>query len=238
MHILAENLDFRELNRQIKATGEDVTIDACYGQRFIGSGLRKKLVTINGTPGNALGAYLDGGLIQVNGNAQDAVGDTMNEGRIIIQGSAGDTLGYAMRGGAIFVRDDAGYRTGIHMKEYKDKKPLIVIGGKVGSFLGEYLAGGLIIVLGLGSADIPVGNFTGTGMHGGKIFIRTDQALSGLPKQVTAEIATPGDLLEITPYLSEFTAYFNLDAEPLLKDRFYVLKPNAKNPYQQLYIAN
>jgi len=28
------------------------------------------------------------------------------------------------------------------MKQYKEKKPVIVIGGTAGSFLGEYLAGG------------------------------------------------------------------------------------------------
>ena len=30
-----------------------------------------------------------------------------------------------------------GYRAGIHMKEYKEKRPLIVIGGSAGSFLGR-----------------------------------------------------------------------------------------------------
>lgn len=49
-----------------------------------------------------------------------------------------DATGYAMRGGKIFVRGNAGYRAGIHMKAYKDKTPVLVIGGKAGSFLGEY----------------------------------------------------------------------------------------------------
>lgn len=238
MNIAAENLDFKELNERVKAAAGDVCIEDCCGQRFIGSALRGKTVTINGTPGNALGSYLDGGVIHVNGNAQDAVGDTMNDGRIVIHGNAGDALGYAMRGGGIFARGNAGYRTGIHMKEYKDKKPVIVIGGKVGSFLGEYLAGGLIVVLGIGSEDVPVGNFTGTGMHGGQIFIRTDKKLAGLPSQVTAKIASEDDLLIIKPCILEFAGYFNIDAKPLLNDRFYVLKPNAKNPYKQLYTAN
>jgi glutamate synthase domain-containing protein 3 len=34
------------------------------------------------------------------------------------------------------------------MKAYQDKIPILVIGGTAGSFLGEYQAGGLIIVLG------------------------------------------------------------------------------------------
>ncbi|MDR2718907.1 MAG: glutamate synthase [Treponema sp.] len=238
MNISALNLDFKELNRRIRDTSGAIHIDDCFGQRFIGSGMSGKNLTINGTPGNALGAYFDGGTIQVNGNAQDAAGDTMNDGKIIIHGSAGDALGYAMRGGCIFVRGDTGYRTGIHMKEYKEKKPVIVIGGKAGSFLGEYLAGGLIVVLGIGSKDVPVWYFTGTGMHGGKIFVRTNKELVSLPAQVSAEKAAYNDLKEITPYVKEFASYFGMDAQNLLKDQYYVLKPNAKNPYKQLYTAN
>ena len=124
------------------------------------------------------------------------------------------------------------------MKEYQDKKPMIVIGGSVGCFLGEYLAGGLIIVLGIDTDEIPVGNFTGTGMHGGSIFIRTKCELSGLPEQVAAAIASEDDLRKIASPLLEFAGYFNANAQLLLKDRYYILKPNAKNPYKQLYTAN
>jgi len=236
--ISAGYTDFKKLNEQIRAATGDICIDECFGQRFIGSGIKRRTITINGTPGNALGAYLDGGVIEVKGNAQDAVGDTMNDGKIIIHGKAGDALGYAMRGGKIFVRNDSGYRTGIHMKEYKDTKPVIVIGGKVGSFLGEYLAGGLIVVLGIGTEDVPVGNFTGTGMHGGKIFIRTDKELLNLPNQVLVEIAAEDDLREIAPHLTEFAEHFSMDATTLLQSKFYVLKPNTKNPYKQLYVVN
>ena len=238
MVISARHLDFKALNEQVKESAEDIRIDDCFGQRFIGSAMNGKRLTITGTPGNALGAYLDGGIIEVHGNVQDAVGDTMNDGKIIVHGSAGDALGYAMRGGSIFIRDDAGYRTGIHMKEYKEKKPSIIIGGKVGSFLGEYLAGGLIVVLGSGITDIPVGNFTGTGMHGGKIYIRTDRELTNLPEQVAAEIARTVDLSEIAALVSEFAEYFSMDAAQLMESRYYMLRPNAKNPYKQLYTAN
>ncbi|MDR2924097.1 MAG: glutamate synthase [Treponema sp.] len=237
--ISAQNFDFRELNRRIKTAKETFNyIDDCFGQRFIGSGMSGKHLTINGTPGNALGAYLDGGIIEVHGNAQDAVGDTMNDGKIIIYGNAGDALGYAMRGGCIFVRGDTGYRTGIHMKEYKEKKPVIIIGGKAGSFLGEYLAGGLIVVLGIDTEEVPVWYFTGTGMHGGKIFIRTNKELVSLPAQVSEKVADNDEMQEIAPYISEFAGYFDMDAQRLMKDRFYVLTPNAKNPYKQLYTAN
>jgi len=237
MNISAKTLHFKELNRQLREV-DSAVIDDCCGQRFICSGMQNKTVTINGTPGNALGSYFDGGVITVNGNVQDAVGDTMNDGKIIVHGSAGDALGYSMRGGVIFVRGNSGYRTGIHMKEYRDKRPVIVVGGSVGSFLGEYLAGGLIVVLGIDAKQTPVGNFTGTGMHGGKIFIRTESELPLLPKQVIKETAEAGDLDEIKPYVEEFAKLFGFDADKLLKDKYCLLKPNAKNPYKQLYTDN
>ncbi|NLM45963.1 MAG: glutamate synthase [Firmicutes bacterium] len=236
--IAARKLTFRQLNDHIRQAAGDVLIEGCCGQRFIGSGCAGKTITISGTPGNALGAYLDGATIVVRGNAQDAVGDTMNDGKIIIHGNAGDALGYAMRGGSIFVRGNAGYRTGIHMKQYRDKKPVIVVGGTTGSFLGEYLAGGIIIVLGLGTDDVPVGDFIGTGMHGGRIFLRTHLAPACVPEQVTARAASREDLAEILPYLAEFARLFDIDGEQLAGEKYYVLAPNTKNPYKRLYTIN
>ena len=116
-------------------------------------------------------------------------GDTMNDGAIIIHGNSGDTTGYAMRSGEIYVQGNAGYRVGIHMKSYQDMFPTIVIGGKVGDFLGEYQAGGIIIVLGIGVEGCPVGHFCGTGMHGGEMFIRSDVMPKGLPVQVCCTVA-------------------------------------------------
>ncbi len=54
----------------------------------------------------------------------------MDEGAIIVHGHAGDVLMLSSRGGKTFVRDDVGYRTGIHMKEYGEKKPVIVVGAR------------------------------------------------------------------------------------------------------------
>ena len=149
MIIDAESLHFSALNEAVRACGEKhISIKNCVGQRYIAAGLTGREIEISGTPGNALGAYLNGGAIRVLGNVQEATGDTMNGGEIDVFGSAGDASGYAMRGGKIFIRGDAGYRCGIHMKAYKENKPAIVIGGRAGSFLGEYQAGGIIVVLG------------------------------------------------------------------------------------------
>lgn len=240
MNITANRMHFRELNQKIRDCAEkEIFVENCVGQRFIGDGLSGKEITISGTPGNALGAYNNGSVITVRGNAQDATGDTMNNGEIRIFGMAGDATGYGMRGGRILVQGDTGYRAGIHMKAYKDKFPVLVVGGRAGSFLGEYLAGGRIIVLGLGSdGTAPVSNFCGTGMHGGKIFLRCQTPPAGLPAQISAKKATKKDLAEIRQDVEDFCALFGYDAESILEDTFYLLTPDSNNPYKRLYTAN
>ena len=238
MNISASGLDYTQLNDKVRASKEDAVINDCLGQRFIAAGMGKRNITINGVPGNALGAYLDGACITVNGNAQDAAGDTMNDGKIIINGCAGDAVGYAMRGGEIYVKGDAGYRTGIHMKAYADKLPVIVIGGKCGSFLGEYQAGGLIIVLGLNITEPVVGYFCGTGMHGGKIILRGDISDARFPVQVRVCEAEKSDMDEIDGYLTNYAKYFNVRKSDILNEKFWVLTPNSQSPYKQLYVQN
>lgn len=240
MIVSALGTDYQALNQRVRecSLGENITINDCYGERFIGCGLDGKDITINGTPGNALGAYLDGSKITVNGNVQDAVGDTMNEGEIIVHGNAGDALGYGMRGGKIYIRGNSGYRTGIHMKQYKEKRPVIIVGGSAGSFLGEYLAGGLIVVLGMDTDKLPIGNFTGTGMHGGKIIIRSNIEPKGLPPQVSIKKAVEAELEEIKSEISQYIDIFNLEIRDIMKKDFYILTPNAKNPYKRLYTPN
>ncbi len=234
----AAGMDFTELNEKLRQSGVNKTVvDNCLGQRYIGCAARSITIEINGTPGNALGSYLDGAKIVVNGNAQDAVGDTMNEGEIIINGSAGDGTGLAQRGGEIYVRDSVGYRAGVHMKQYKDKLPVLTIGGSAGSFLGEYLAGGYIIVLGLKTDKCPISNFCAAGMHGGKIFIR-GVLPQRLPEKVEVKEAGPEDIALIMPYLDKYCKYFTVLKDEIFSKPFYVMTPDSKNPYQQLYVFN
>lgn len=239
MTIDTKGMDFAELNRLIRESDGGCRLEHCIGQRFIAAGVSGKSLTIDGIPGNALGAYLNGAEITVNGNAQDAVGDTMNEGKIVIKGNIGDAAGYAMRGGKIFVKGNAGYRAGIHMKAYKEKKPIMVIGGRAGSFLGEYQAGGIIIVLGLNTDGKPiVGNFPCTGMHGGKMFLRTDGKDISFPRQVSVKKAEPSDLEEIAPIIEEYCEAVGLCAKDILQGEFIVVSPDSENPYKQMYVAN
>ncbi|MDR3318523.1 MAG: glutamate synthase [Clostridiales bacterium] len=240
MVIKAANLHFSELRDKINAcpVGAHIRIEDCLGQRYIASG-HSADIEIIGTPGNALGAYLAGGKIVVRGSAQDATGDTMDDGEIVIYGSSGDATGYAMRGGRIFVRDNAGYRAGIHMKAYGEKIPVIVIGGRGGYFLGEYQAGGKIIVLGLNTDGKPVvGEYCGTGMHGGEIVIRSRALPPNLPPQVTAAVATAEDMKDIVPEIKAYCKYFSIEPKKVLDADFFILRPNTANPYKQLYTYN
>ncbi|MBQ6171460.1 MAG: glutamate synthase [Clostridia bacterium] len=239
MIIQAKSLNYREINSKLRGPDKKNTVKNCLGQRFICAGMSDVSVTVEGVPGNALGAYLNGAEIIVKCNAQDAVGDTMNDGVIVIHGSVGDAAGYAMRGGRIYVKGDAGYRAGIHMKAYEEKIPVMVIGGKAGSFLGEYQAGGVIVVLGLGQGDRNiVGNFPCTGMHGGKLILRSDCRDIVFPDQVTAKPATEKDKAEIDRYISEYCRLFGGNKEEMMNHSFTVVTPDSKNPYKQLYVAN
>lgn len=239
MHIDVTNLDYKDVNDLLRETAGDCTITGCCGQRFIAAGMADRAITIEGVPGNALGAYLNGATITVNSNAQDAVGDTMNEGEIVIHGNIGDAAGYAMRGGKIFVKRNAGYRAGIHMKAYKEKVPVMVIGGVAGSFLGEYQAGGVIVVLGLEAEKKRiVGNFPCTGMHGGKMFLRGDCKDIVFPRQVTAEAATEKDMEEIREYVTEYCELFGYNVDEVMESSFTVVTPDSRNPYKQMYVAN
>lgn len=240
MIINADDKYFRDLNDEVRNAAEtEIVIENCRGQRYIGSGMAGKHIAIHGIPGNDLGCYLNGGTITVNGNAQDATGDTMNDGEIVIHGSSGDATGYAMRGGKILVKGNAGYRAGIHMKAYQAQQPLLMIGGEAGSFLGEYQAGGTIVVLGLNSQKkIPVGNLCGTGMHGGRMYLRGEELPADLPKQVEARKATAEDMAALDAHLDEFCATFGVSKDEILSKPFFVLVPNTKNPYKSLYTVN
>lgn len=236
-----ENVHFQVLNKKIRESRDsEIVVNGCIGQRYIATGLSGKTITVNGIPGNALGAYLNGCDVIVNGNAQDATGDTMNGGRIIIHGNSGDATGYAMRGGRIYVKGNTGYRAGIHMKAYADLKPIIVVGGRAGSFLGEYQAGGIIVVLGQNDDGLPImSNFCGTGMHGGVMYLRCEKLPHKIPSQITADVVFGEDIEELSEIIRDYCTYFpEYDAQKLLKASYTVLRPNSENPYKQMYTDN
>jgi len=238
----ALNVYYRDLNSLVDnliETDNNVTLKNVFGQRYIGRGLPKKVkLKIYGIPGNDMAAYMDGAEIEVFGNSQDAIGNTMNYGTIIIHGNCGDTLGYAMRGGEIYVEGNVGYRVGIHMKEYKEMKPVIVIGGRAGDFLGEYMAGGAIILLGLNLAkneDI-IGKFCGTGMHGGVIYLNGTPDKYRFGKEIAKSVnITSEDILFLRKHIDFYKKTFNNQLNNLKVESFSKYVALNKNPYSNMY---
>jgi len=241
----AKEIFYKDLNNFILDSAlkgiKKIILNNVFGQRYIASRLYnipKIEIEVFGTPGNDLGAFNDGHQITVYGNAQDGVGNTMNEGEIIIHGHAGDILGMSARGGKIFVRDYVGYRAALHMKHYKDKKPIIVIGGTAQDFIGEYMAGGIVILLGLGlkKGESHKPNFVGTGMHGGTIYIRGVVNSFQLGKEVGIVELTEEDHKIIEENVKKYANYFNKDVDEILNNDFIKLIPISKRPYGKLYV--
>ncbi len=242
MTIDARGVYYRQLNESIRtaiAAGEkDIVLDGVNGQRYIADGIRAKTsITINGVPGNDLAAFMDGPTLIVNGNAQDGVANTMNEGKIIVMGNAGDVLGYGMRGGKLFVKGDVGYRVGIHMKGYKDQAPVIIAGGTAGDFFGEYMAGGVLILLGLGrEKGAPIaGDYVGTGMHGGVMYIRGEVDPLNCGAEVGIVELDEADKETLQKLLKEYCKDTGHDYDAIMKEKFVKLYPMSSRPYGRLY---
>lgn len=236
----ADQLSFKELNTLLRMLDrhevEKVQITNVFGQRYIGTDLETTLkIDIHGTPGNDLAAFMNGPTITVYGNAQDCIANTMNEGQIIIHGRAGDITGYGMRGGKVFIRDDVGYRCGIHMKEYLDKKPILVVGDVAQDFLGEYMAGGTMLVLGLSlkEGEVHKSRYVGTGMHGGVLYVRGE--VKDLGKEVKAIDTDEADLTIIKALVKEFCSYFNKDYDNIMDKKFVKIIPHSHRPYGRVY---
>ena len=238
----ASGVYYRELNASLREAAlngaRKIELHNVHGQRYIGTNLNGLVeLEIFGTPGNDLGAFMDGPIITVHGNAQDGCGNTMNEGELIVRGHAGDIVGLSARGGKIFVREDVGYRAGIHMKEYQDKKPALVIGGTAQDFLGEYMAGGILILLGLNLAESEhhKARFIGTGMHGGTIYLKGCVKDYQLGKEVGTADLEEEDYQILQQYVGEFSAHFGYEADAILEHKFTKLFPRWLRPYGRLY---
>jgi glutamate synthase domain-containing protein 3 len=243
VRIVANYKHYKELNEEIvqavQAGVAELTLEDVNGQRFIADCLKGKLkIDIYGTPGNDLGMFMDGPTVTVFGNAQDGVGNTMSSGKIIIHGDGRDILGHSMRGGKIFVQGDVGYRVGIHMKTYKSNVPIIVAGGRAGDFLGEYMAGGMIIVLGIHNstkkAEI-LGDYVATGQHGGAIYVRGDVDESKLGNGASQFPLTAQDETAVKKVLKEYCQVFRLNLNKLLDAEFIKITPLSHRPYAAFY---
>lgn len=243
MKIDAEGLYYCDLNQKIRAaveSGEEsIELDNVNGQYFIGDGINRAVtISINGVPGNDLAAFMNGATVIVNDNAQDNIGNTMNAGKVIIHGHAGDVLGYAMRGGKIHIRKDVGYRVGINMKSYQKNRPVLIVGGKAGDFFGEYMAGGVLILLGMYSDDLNKpkhGYLFATGMHGGVIYVRGGVDKSKLSADVKLSALNEHDQKELKTCLGDYCKDFRLDLKELMQEDFVKILPKSNRPYRNMY---
>jgi len=241
VRIDARDVHYTQLNQMIRKAVSDgateIFIDNVLGQRFIADGLRGDdvTITINGVPGGDLGMFMSGPTLIVHGNADHAPGNTMDAGAIVIHGSAGDAVAHSMRGGKVYVRDDIGYRGGIHMKQYLEKRPVLIVGGSARAFLGEYMAGGLLIVLGLSGTPALSERGVGSGIHGGEIYVRGRVSDSVLGVGARQKPATDQERHAIAPVIQDFSDRFSLDAGSLLSADYTRITPSSARPFANKY---
>jgi formylmethanofuran dehydrogenase subunit C len=133
--------------------------------KYVGRGMTRGRIVIQGNAGMHLGAEMRGGEILVEGNASDWVGAEMRGGLIRIQGNAGNQVGAAyrgsprgMRGGTIVVQGSCRNEVGMRMR-----RGLIYVGGRCGDFAGLQMLGGTLVLA--GGAGIRAGGW----MRGGTI---------------------------------------------------------------------
>ncbi|WML68337.1 MAG: hypothetical protein METHP_01952 [Methanoregula sp. SKADARSKE-2] len=242
VRIDAQGIHYTPLNQMIRAAvasgAKEINLDNVLGQRFIGDGLRGNdvTITINGVPGGDLGMFMSGPTIIVNGNADHAPGNTMDSGKLVIHGNAGDAVAHSMRGGRVYVRDNIGYRGGIHMKQYLEKRPILVVGGAARAFLGEYMAGGLLLVLGMHDLAPVEERGVGSGIHGGEIYVRgeVDESFLGVGAKQTP--ATAEQKAAIKPVIEDFAKAFGMDPAPILASEFTRIAPASARPFASKYI--
>ena len=118
--------------------------------KWIGRGMTRGRITIDGSVGMHLGAYMRGGTIEVAGDASDWVGAEMRGGVIHVRGNAGGQVGAAYRGslsgmneGTILIEGSAGLEVGMRMR-----RGIIVVKGAARDFAGLQMKGGTIVLLG------------------------------------------------------------------------------------------
>jgi glutamate synthase domain-containing protein 3 len=238
----AKDMHYTPLNQKVRAAvadgAEEIVLNNVLGQRFIGNGVQgNSRIIVNGVPGGDVCMFMSGPTCIVNGNAEHAPGNTMDKGMLVIHGSAGDAVAHGMRGGKVFVRNNIGYRGGIHMKQYEvEARPMLVIGGTAHSFLGEYMAGGLVLVLGIGQEKAMTDRGIGSGIHGGEIIIRgeVDDHLLGVGARKFE--FTEADLERIKPVIESFCEHFDLDPAPFMDTNYTRIAPASSRPFAGKYV--
>ena len=129
-------------------------------------------VTLHGTAGQSLGAFLPRGIVlRLEGDANDYVGKGLSGGEIVVRPDrrstyraeehviAGNVIGYGATGGAMYLRGLVGERFLV-----RNSGATAVVEG-VGDHALEYMTGGTAVILG------PTGRNVGAGMSGGVAYV-------------------------------------------------------------------
>ncbi len=168
-HPVRLELPVRNVNRTVGTLlGSEVT--RRYGAQGMADGTIH--VTLNGSAGQSLGAFLPPGItLELVGDANDYVGKGLSGGRIIVKPPddvlflpedhviAGNTLLYGATSGEVFLRGRVGERFCA-----RNSGALAVTEG-VGDHACEYMTGGRVVVLG------KTGRNLAAGMSGGIAFV-------------------------------------------------------------------
>jgi glutamate synthase (NADPH/NADH) large chain len=130
------------------------------------------VIDLDGSSGQSLGAFMPKGLtLSLTGDTNDYAGKGLSGGRIVIRSDAastfesdqniiaGNVIGYGATSGEIFISGVVGERCGV-----RNSGVTIVVEG-TGDHAGEYMTGGVIVVLG------DVGRNLAAGMSGGTLYL-------------------------------------------------------------------
>jgi formylmethanofuran dehydrogenase subunit C len=147
------------------------------GVHWIGAGMTRGAMRIDGPAGRHVGSRMTGGSIEVHGNVSDWVGAEMLGGRIQIHGNAGHLAGAGYRGsargmtgGTLLIDGDAGNEVGHAMR-----RGFLAVGGNIGDLAGMNMLAGSIFVFG------QVGIRHGAGMRRGTIALLGASEFEPLP---------------------------------------------------------
>ena len=182
------SLPVRNVNRTVGTMlGHEVT--RRYGPDGLPDGTID--VTLSGTAGQSLGAFLPTGItLRLLGDSNDYVGKGLSGGRVVVRPDraaafaaerntvAGNVVAYGATSGELFLRGQVGERFCV-----RNSGAVAVVEG-VGDHGCEYMTGGTVLVLG------PTGRNFGAGMSGGVAYV-----LDLNPQRVNQAALAAGELV-------------------------------------------
>ena len=168
------------IQRAVAGGGRQLRVEAS-GQHGIGgrlwrAGSEAVHLVVEGHAGQRLGSLgFDNTRIELMGPASDDVGWLNAGADIVVHGHASNGVGNGMAQGRITIAGNIGAR-GMTMTKRNPRfdPPELWVLGSVGDYFGEFMAGGIAVVCGIGAQnpDNVLGYRPFVGMVGGKAFFR------------------------------------------------------------------